>query len=63
MDPAWMSFYIKDHNYSRLNPLHLLFFDIFVSFKTYAIALTSDSKMVFREISVHEKDRKILKVL
>ena len=38
-------------------------FHIFISFKTYAIALTSGIKMVFHQISAHEKDRKILKVL
>ena len=63
MNLVWMSFQIKDSSYSRFNPLHPLFFDIFISFKTYAIALTSDIKMVFRQISAHEKDRKTLKFL
>ena len=38
-------------------------FDILIRFRTYAIALTSDIEKSLHQVSVHEKDREILRFL
>ena len=40
-----------------------LIFDILIRFRTYTVALTSDIKKAFHQVSVYEKDREFVRFL